>query len=188
MKFIIFSAPSGSGKTTIIRKLIAAQLPLEFSVSATSRPLRGTEVDGRDYYFYSAEEFKQLIDNQKLIEWEEVYENRFYGTLKSEIERASKLGKHLVFDVDVMGGLRLKQLFGNKALALFIQAPTIETLKQRLESRSTDTPTEIAARLAKAKKEMSYASKFDNIIINENIEQAVAETKTVILNFINQTL
>jgi guanylate kinase len=182
----IFSAPSGSGKTTIVRALLDASLPFSFSISATSRPNRTTEVHGKDYYFVSPEEFRQKVDNDEFIEWEEVYENISYGTLKSEIERIFALGKYPIFDVDVVGGLSLKKYFGDVALAVFVQAPSIEIIEERLRKRSTDDEESIQKRLSKSAYEMSFASQFDTIIVNDNLDKAIEETKKQIQDFLEK--
>ncbi|MCD6179715.1 MAG: guanylate kinase [Bacteroidales bacterium] len=185
-KVFIFSAPSGSGKTTIVRALLDAGLPFSFSISATSRPSRKTETHGRDYYFVSPEEFKQKVENDEFVEWEEVYENVSYGTLKSEIERIFENGKYPIFDVDVVGGLNLKKYFGDDALAVFVQAPSIEIIEERLRNRSTDDEESIQKRLAKSAYEMSFATQFDTIIINDNLNKAIEETKKQIQDFLEK--
>lgn len=177
-KAIIFSAPSGSGKTTIVRYLLDNNPDLGFSISASTRDKRGrTEEDGKDYYFLTPEEFKKRIDNDEFIEWEEVYEGNFYGTLKSEIDRIWNNGKNVVFDVDVKGGLNLKKYFGNKALAVFVKAPSLEVLKERLNDRGTETEESLSRRLFKAKFEMSFQDKFDVVLVNENLDQSLAEAQ-----------
>lgn len=183
-KVFIFSAPSGSGKTTIVRALLRAGFPFSFSVSATSRPKRNTETHGQDYYFISPEEFKQKIDEHAFVEWEEVYENTFYGTLKSEIERIFSENKYPIFDVDVVGGLNLKQYFGENALAVFVQAPSVEILEKRLRNRSTDNEASIQKRLAKCSYETTFAPQFDVIVVNDMLDKAVEETKMHIRQFI----
>lgn len=183
-KLVIFSAPSGSGKTTIVKHLLSLNLGLEFSVSATSRPLRGTEIDGKDYYFLTVEEFKKKIVNDEFLEWEEVYEGKFYGTLKSEVERIRNKGNHVIFDVDVVGGCDIKKYFGNEALAVFVQPPSINELRSRLISRGTDTPEVIESRVAKAEYELTFAPQFDVIIVNDNLEKALAEAEKIMLNFL----
>ncbi|MDA3906407.1 MAG: guanylate kinase [Bacteroidales bacterium] len=185
-KVFIFSAPSGSGKTTIVRAILDAEFPFSFSISATSRPKRKTETEGKDYYFVSPEEFIHKIDNDEFIEWEEVYENVFYGTLKGEIERIFQIGKYPIFDVDVVGGLNLKKYFGDNALAVFVQAPSIEILEERLRSRSTDDEESIQKRLAKYNYEMNFASKFDIIVVNDQLDRAIEETKKHIQDFIEK--
>lgn len=185
-KLIIFSAPSGSGKSTIINRLLADGLDMEFSISATSRAPRGAEQNGVEYYFLSPDEFKQKITDDAFVEFEEVYENRFYGTLKSEIERIATKGKATVFDVDVKGGLNIKKMYGSQALTLFIQPPSVEELRRRLQGRGTDTPEVIEQRLQKATYEMSFASQYDYIIVNEDLEKAIQETKTIVQAFLSR--
>lgn len=177
-KAIIFSAPSGSGKTTLVKYLLQNNPDLGFSISACTRDKRGrTEKDGKDYYFLTPEEFRRKIDNDEFIEWEEVYEGNFYGTLKSEIERIWKEGKNVIFDVDVKGGLSLKKYFGDKALAVFVKVPSMEVLKERLHDRGTETPESLSRRLFKAKFEMGFQDKFDVVLVNENLEKSLAEAQ-----------
>jgi len=183
-KAIIFSAPSGSGKTTIVKHLLLQNLPLEFSVSACSRKPRSNEEDGRDYFFLSVDEFRSGIKKNEFIEWEEVYENHFYGTLKTEVERIWDKGKHVVFDVDVVGGVNLKNAFGKNALAIFVQAPSPEILEQRLRDRSTDPDDKIRDRIAKASTELEYAEKFDEIIINDKLEEALKQAERLVNEFL----
>lgn len=182
-KLIIFSAPSGSGKTTIVKHLLAKNPNLSFSISATSRAPRHTEKDGVDYYFFNNDKFNKMVDNQEFLEWEEVYKGTSYGTLKKEVERIRNEGKHVVFDVDVVGGLNIKKHYGHEALAIFIQPPSVEELKKRLIKRGTDSMETIAKRIAKAELELSYAPKFDQIIINDNLEKACDETEKLVNNF-----
>ena len=184
-KLIIFSAPSGSGKSTIINYLMAQNLNLAFSISATSRPPRGTEQHGVEYYFLSAEEFKQRIANDEFLEYEEVYENRFYGTLKAPIEKQLEEGFNVVFDVDVVGGCNIKKYYGDRALSVFIQPPSIEELRNRLVGRATDSAEVIEQRIARAEYELSFAPKFDKTIVNDDLEKAVEETLTAIKEFIS---
>ena len=184
-KLIIFSAPSGSGKSTIINFLLKQQLNLAFSISATSRAPRGTEQHGVEYYFLSPEEFRQRIANDEFLEYEEVYENRFYGTLKAPIEKQLAEGVNVVFDVDVVGGCNIKKFYGERALSLFIQPPSIEELRNRLVGRATDAPEVIESRIAKAEDELGFANKFDVIIINDNLEKAQQETLKVLQDFLN---
>jgi guanylate kinase len=184
-KLIIFSAPSGAGKSTLVHYLLGRGLGLEFSVSATSRASRGTEKHGIDYYFLSPDEFRQRIDNQEFVEYEEVYKDCYYGTLRSEIERITNNGKHVIFDVDVKGGLSLKKKFGNDALALFIAPPSIQELLNRLNHRGTDSPEMIEKRIAKADYEMSFASQFDTIVVNDVLERAQNEAERVIREFLS---
>ena len=182
-KLFIFSAPSGSGKTTIVRNLLEKDLGLEFSISATSRPKRDNETNGIDYYFLTVDDFKQKIKNNDFVEWEEVYENRFYGTLKSELERIWSKGKHVVFDVDVVGGVNIKKKYPEKALSIFIMPPSIEELKKRLELRSTDSIEDIDTRIKKASKELTYANQFDKIIVNDDLEKAISEAESEVKKF-----
>ncbi|WP_455671878.1 guanylate kinase [Phocaeicola sp.] len=185
-KLIIFSAPSGSGKSTIINYLLTQNLNLAFSCSATSRPPRGTEQHGIEYFFLTPEEFKQRIANDEFLEYEEVYENRFYGTLKSQVEKQLEAGQNVVFDVDVVGGCNIKKYYGNRALSVFIQPPSVEELRSRLEGRGTDAPEIIESRIAKAEFELGFADKFDVVIINDELEKAKAEALEVIKDFIEK--
>lgn len=186
-KLIIFSAPSGSGKTTIVRHLLKT-FPdkIEFSISATSRPKRGVEENGKDYHYLTVEEFKQKIENKEFLEWEEVYAGTHYGTLKSEVDRIWAKGKNVIFDIDVEGGLNLKKIFGDKALAIFVMPPSIKILEERLNSRSTDTPESIARRVAKAEKEIKTAELFDAFILNEVLEEAFVKAEKVLVDFLNK--
>jgi guanylate kinase len=184
-KYVIFSAPSGAGKTTIVHALLDANIGLEFSVSACSRDPRPNEMDGKDYHFLGIEGFKQQIDADAFVEWEEVYTNNFYGTLRSEIERIWKNGHTVIFDVDVIGGLNLKKSFGDQALAIFVQPPSYEELEQRLRFRSTETEEKIAQRMSKAKEELSYANKFDHILVNDHLENAIDAAKELVQEFIH---
>lgn len=177
-KAIIFSAPSGSGKTTIVQYLLENNSDLGFSISASTRDKRGRkETDGVDYYFLSPEEFKQKIDNDEFIEWEEVYAGNFYGTLKSEIQRIWNQGKNVIFDVDVKGGIALKKYFGDKALSVFVKVPSLDILKHRLNERGTETEESLSRRLFKAKFEMTFQDKFDVILLNEHLETATKEAQ-----------
>ena len=183
-KAIIFSAPSGSGKTTIVRHLLKKNPDLGFSISASTRDKRGrTEAHGKEYYFLSPEEFKKKIDDNDFIEWEEVYEGNFYGTLKSEIQRIWDLGKNVIFDVDVKGGLNLKKYFGDKALAVFVKVPTLDVLKDRLNDRGTESTENISRRMFKANFEMSFQDQFDKVLINENLEKSLAEAQQLYEEF-----
>lgn len=185
-KLIIFSAPSGSGKSTIINYLLTQNLNLAFSISATSRAPRGTEQNGVEYFFLTPEEFKQRIANDEFLEYEEVYENRFYGTLKSQVEKQLESGQNVIFDVDVVGGCNIKKFYGDRALSLFIQPPCVEELRRRLIGRGTDASEVIEHRVAKAEYELSFASKFDKVIINDDLEAAKAEALKVIKEFLNK--
>ena len=171
-KAIIFSAPSGAGKTTIVRYLLEKELPLLFSISACSRNRRPNEIDGKDYYFLSIDDFKAKVANNAFVEWEEVYENNFYGTLKSEINRIWSSHQHVVFDVDVVGGLNLKKYFGDRALSIFIEPPSLDVLFKRLKNRATETEKSLNKRIEKATHEMKFSSSFDLIIINDRLEKA----------------
>ena len=186
-KLFIFSAPSGSGKTTIVKNLLEKNLGLEFSISATSRPKRDNETDKKDYYFLTAEDFKEKIQRDEFVEWEEVYENRFYGTLKTELERIWNQGKHVIFDVDVIGGLNIKKKYPKKALSIFVMPPSVEELAKRLNLRSTDSSEDIEVRLNKAKEELSFAKKFDIVIINDELEKAIGESEKAVKGFINHS-
>jgi guanylate kinase len=186
-KALIFSAPSGSGKTTIVQHLLENNPTLGFSISASTRDKRGrTETNGKDYYFLSPDEFKQKIDEDEFIEWEEVYAGNFYGTLKSEIERIWKEGRDVVFDVDVQGGIKLKQYFGERALAIFVKVPSFEALKTRLKGRGTESEESLSRRLFKAKFEMAFADKFDVVIVNDDLNRATSEAQRLYSNFIAQ--
>ncbi|MBZ9628701.1 guanylate kinase [Psychroflexus sp. CAK1W] len=184
-KLIVFSAPSGSGKTTIVRYLLAQKdLDLEFSISATSRAPRENEVDGEDYYFMDLKEFKSHIKNDDFLEWEEVYRDNFYGTLNSEVERIWAMGKHVVFDIDVVGGLDIKRIYPEQTLAVFVEPPSIEELKIRLKKRKTESEDRIATRVAKASIEMATAPQFDHIIVNEDLDTALGEAYELVKDFI----
>ena len=185
-KLIIFSAPSGSGKSTIINYLLTQGLNLAFSISATSRPPRGTEQHGVEYFFLTPEEFRSRIENNEFLEYEEVYKDRYYGTLKAQVEKQLEGGQNVVFDVDVVGGCNIKKFYGDRALSVFIQPPSVEELRRRLEGRGTDAPEVIESRIAKAEFELSFAPQFDRIIVNDNLETAKAETLAVIREFLNQ--
>ena len=187
-KSLIFSAPSGSGKSTIVQWLTQEhpELNLSFSISATSRPPRGTEQHGVEYFFLTPEEFKARIEANEFLEYEEVYENRYYGTLKSQVDEQLEQGKNVIFDIDIKGGVNVKRIYGDNALSLFIQPPGIEELRRRLVGRATDTQEQIEIRLAKAEYEMSFASKFDHIIINDDLEIAKEETLRVIKEYLNR--
>lgn len=186
-KLFVFSAPSGSGKTTIVRHLLKQEnLNLEFSISATSRAPRGEEVDGKDYYFISTEEFKNKIKSDDFLEWEEVYRDNFYGTLKTEVERIWAKGKHVIFDIDVVGGLRIKKKFPEQTLSVFVKPPSVDELKIRLKKRSTESEDKINMRVAKASVEMATAPQFDQIIKNYELEVALEEAEQLVSDFIKQ--
>ncbi len=185
-KLIVFSAPSGSGKTTIVRHLLKQkELNLEFSVSATSRERRGEEIDGKDYYFLSSNEFKSKIKNDEFLEWEEVYRDNFYGTLKSEVERIWKKGKHVIFDIDVSGGLRIKRKFPEETLAVFVKPPSIDELKIRLKKRKTESADKINMRVAKASAELATAPLFDMVIENDDLDKALSQAYGLVEKFVN---
>ncbi len=184
-KLIIFSAPSGSGKSTIINYLLTQNLNLAFSISATSRAPRGQEQDGVEYYFLTPEEFRRRIANNEFLEYEEVYEDRFYGTLKAPIEKQLNDGFNVVFDVDVVGGCNIKKFYGNRALSVFIQPPSVEELRKRLIGRATDAPEVIESRIAKAEYELEFADKFDVVIINDELETAQSEALKTIRKFLS---
>ncbi len=184
-KLIVFSAPSGSGKTTIVRHLLEQeQFNLEFSISATSREARGEEKDGKDYYFISLKEFKQHIKNEDFLEWEEVYRDNFYGTLKEEVHRIWAMGKHVIFDIDVVGGLRIKKKFPERTLAVFVKPPSVDELKIRLKKRKTESEDKINMRIAKASVELATAPQFDHIILNDHLENALEEAEGLVAKFI----
>lgn len=185
-KLIVFSAPSGSGKTTIVRHLLQLEaLNLEFSISATSRKKRGDEVDAKDYYFLSSDAFKKKIKKDEFLEWEEVYRDNFYGTLKTEVERIWELGKHVIFDIDVSGGLRIKRKFPVETLAVFVKPPSIDELKIRLKKRKTESDDKINMRIAKASAELATAPLFDVVIENDNLEKALNEAEILVDGFVN---
>ena len=185
-KLIVVSAPSGSGKSTIVQWLMREhpELNLYFSVSATSRPPRGTEQHGVEYYFLTPEEFRQRIENNEFLEYEEVYENRFYGTLKQQVEHQREQGQNVVFDVDVKGGVNIKKFYGDEVMSLFIQPPSVEELRRRLVGRGTDTPEAIEDRLAKAAYELTFAPKFDHIVVNDDLATAEQETLQLVKSFL----
>ncbi len=183
-KLIIFSAPSGAGKSTIINYLLKQNLGLEFSISATSRLPRGREVDGVEYYFLSPEEFRQKIDNDEFVEHEEVYKNTYYGTLRSEVDRITSEGKTVIFDVDVLGGVNLKKIFGSKALAVFIVPPSIDALRDRLKKRQTDSDEMIEKRVGKAEYELGFSPQYDIIVVNDKLELAKQEALKAVKEFL----
>jgi guanylate kinase len=183
-KCVIVSAPSGAGKTTLVRYLLEHEASLAFSVSATSRAKRDYEVDGKDYFFIGTEEFRKRIEQDEFVEWEEVYPGQFYGTLKHELHRIWKEGRHPIFDVDVVGGLDLKEIFGPNALALFVAPPSIEALEQRLRDRGTETPESLRKRVAKAGHELTFALQFDAVVVNEDRERACTEAYQRVFDFL----
>ncbi len=185
-KAVIFSAPSGSGKSTIVSHILKLHPELKFSVSAASRAPRGDEKNGVAYWFISADEFRKRIADNEFVEYEEVYPGSFYGTLKSEVERIWDNGDAIIFDVDVKGGVNLKKYFGDRALSVFIQAPSVEVLRQRLVSRATDSPEAIERRVAKAAEEMTYADKFDHIIVNDDLQKAYADAEKLVDDFMGK--
>lgn len=186
-KLIIFSAPSGSGKTTIVKHLLAENNNLGFSISACTRDRRGrAEENGKDYYFLAPEDFKQRLDNNEFVEWEEVYTGAFYGTLKSEIERVWASGKHVLFDVDVQGGLKLKNFYGNKALAVFVKVPNEETLRERLIGRGSETEESLSRRLFKVHFEMSFQDRFDVILMNDDLEISLQKAQKLVDDFVTE--
>lgn len=183
---LIVSAPSGSGKSTIVQWLMKEhpELKLYFSISCTSRAPRGTEQNGVEYFFLTPEEFRQRIENDEFLEYEEVYQDRFYGTLKAQVERQREAGQNVVFDVDVKGGINIKKYYGDEALSLFIQPPSVEELRRRLVGRATDTPEAIEERLAKAEYEMTFAPQFDHVIVNDDLDTAKQETLRIVKDFL----
>ncbi|WCT12701.1 guanylate kinase [Mucilaginibacter jinjuensis] len=185
-KLVIFSAPSGAGKTTIVHHLLSKMSELEFSISATTREARGDERNGTDYYFISVEEFLHRIAKKHFVEFEEVYSGTFYGTLREEIERIWKTGKTVIFDIDVEGGLHLKRKYGNQALAIFVQPPSLEVLKERLTGRGTDSVKKLEERFEKAEKELNYAPRFDVILKNHDLETACKEAEQLVKDFIKE--
>jgi len=185
-KAFIFSAPSGSGKTTIVRSLLEHNPDLSFSISACTRHQRPNEVNGRDYYFMSPDEFRQRIDKQDFVEWEEVYHDKYYGTLKSEIQRIWSQGKHVIFDVDVQGGINLKKHFGRNALAIFVKVPSLEKLEERLRARKTETEESLQQRLYKAGQELSYEKDFDVTLVNDDLQQTLQQAQSFYRQFARQ--
>lgn len=187
-RLLIFSAPSGSGKSTLVQWLMQAhpELNLTFSISCTSRAPRGNEQNGVEYFFLTPEEFREKIQKNEFLEYEEVYENHFYGTLKSQVDLQTDKGENVIFDVDVKGGCNIKNFYGHRALSIFIQAPSLEDLRKRLESRGTDSKEAIESRLAKASYEMTFAPRFDHVVINDDLEKAKQETYTLVKKFLNE--
>ena len=186
-KLIIISAPSGSGKSTIIGRIMQDEsLRLEFSVSATTRPRRGKEVHGVDYYYLTPDEFKQMIENEELVEYQEVYEGRYYGTPKSEVERITGGGKNVILDLDVLGGVNVKKMYGRRALSIFIQPPSVDVLRERLIKRGTDSMADIEDRVNKAEFEISIGPQFDHTVINDDLDSAVAQVHDLIADFISR--
>jgi len=185
-KLVIFAGPSGTGKTTIVRCLLATNPVLSFSISATTRSKREGEDNQRDYYFLSLNEFKEKIENNEFVEYEEVYTGTYYGTLKSEIERIGKMGKHVIFDIDVVGALTIKKIYGERALSILIMPPSIEVLKQRLIDRGSETPESISRRVGKAEKELAFANLFDYTLINDRLDDAIIAAEELVNNFLNR--
>lgn len=183
-KLILFTAPSGAGKTTIVHRLLNADSRLAFSVSATTRKKREKETDGKDYYFLSEQEFKTRVGKGDFVEWEEVYAGHFYGTLKSEVERLAANGKAILFDIDVKGALNIKRQYGDSAFAIFVQPPSLEILKERLRRRKSENDESLTKRMERAEYEMSFADKFDTVVVNDNLEHAVEEAKQKIGRFL----
>ncbi len=183
-KLVIISAPSGAGKTTIVKHLLDSGLNLSFSVSATTRPLRGKEKNGVDYFFLSVPEFKKRIENNEFVEWEEVYKDLLYGTLKSELERIWANGNHVLFDVDVKGGINLKKIFGTRSIAIFIMPPSVVELEKRLINRNTESPEKITMRVDKAREEMNLANQFDTVVVNSVLNKAVEEVQKIVTSFL----
>jgi guanylate kinase len=184
-KVIIFSAPSGAGKSTVVTHLMKRYPVLGFSVSATSRAPRGAEINGKEYYFFTTEEFKKKIDNKEFVEYEEVYKGSYYGTLKSEIDRLWNNGKIIVFDIDVVGGVNLKNLFGESALSVFIKPPSMEVLRERLTARGTEDPESVEKRVKKAQYELTFEDKFDEVLINDNLDKCLKEAERITEKFIS---
>ncbi len=187
-KMVIVCAPSGSGKTTIVKAVLPDIKSLEFSVSACSRPPREGEMHGKDYYFLTPDEFRKKIEEDAFLEWEEVYEGSFYGTLKSEVTRIWGQGKHVIFDVDVLGGLNIKKQYPENSLAVFIMPPSVEELRKRLLGRGTETPESLSKRISRAEYELGFASKFDVQIVNDELEKAIDKTRKTLLDFLNNPI
>lgn len=186
-KLLIFCAPSGSGKSTIVQHMMKLGFGLEFSISATSRQAREGELDGREYHFISPGQFREKIENDDFIEWEEVYPDQYYGTLKTEIDRIWAGGHHALFDIDVVGGLNLKKAYGNKALGIFVRAPSKDILEKRLRSRGTDDEASIEKRIGKAEYELRFAPEFDHVLINDSLETALADAENILRNFLSES-
>lgn len=186
-KLIILSAPSGSGKTTIVRHLLSLGLGLEFSISATSREPRSNETNGVDYYFIEPETFLKKVEEGAFLEWEEVYADQFYGTLRSEVDRIRNSGQHVIFDIDVVGGLNLKQEFGDEALAIFVRPPSLEVMEDRLRARGTDSEEQLKKRISKAAEELTYADQFDHVIVNDVLSESLAAAEKCVKDFLNFT-
>jgi guanylate kinase len=185
-KLVIISAPSGAGKTTIVKHLLDSGLDLAFSISATTRPLRGNETEGQDYFFLTVSEFKKKVENNEFVEWEEVYKDQFYGTLKSELEGIWAKGNYVIFDVDAKGGINLKKKFGTDAIAIFVMPPSVEELENRLIKRATDSPGKIKMRVEKAREEMKLADEFDNVIVNHQLDQAKKMALEMVSSFLGR--
>lgn len=185
-KVIIVSAPSGAGKTSIVRHLLEQVPDLKFSISATTRPKRDYEIDGKDYYFLTPEQFKERLANDEFLEWQEVYADQFYGSLKSEVERIWSNGQAVIFDVDVLGGLNIKKFYGDEALSVFIEPPTMEELENRLKNRGTETDASLKKRLAKAEYELSFAQQFDRIVLNDDLKTAQQEMIDLVRDFLEE--
>lgn len=184
-KLLLFCGPSGSGKTTIVHHLLKNDARLTFSVSATTRPIRANEKDGVDYHFLTVEAFKKLINENAFIEWEEVYDDRFYGTLRAEIDRIWKAGKVAVFDVDVEGGLKIKSIFGDRLLSVFVMPPSVEELRRRLHTRNSETADSYKARISKAEHELTYAFRFDKTIVNDSLDKALLDAEKMVADFLS---
>ena len=184
-KLLIFSAPSGAGKSTIVQYLMKQNMGLEFSISATSRKPRQGEKDGREYHFISPASFREMIEQDAFIEWEEVYPDQYYGTLYSEVDKIWEKGRHAIFDIDVLGGINLKKKYNERACSIFIQPPSLEELEQRLRARGTDSESSLQLRMGKARFEMTHASHFDHIIINDSLEQALAHAEKIVKEFLD---
>lgn len=183
-KLVIFSAPSGAGKTTLVKHLLQSGLGLEFSVSATSRAKRSGETNGRDYYFLHAEEFRSKIENEEFLEWEEVYKDHFYGTLKSEVDRIWSQGHHVIFDVDVIGALNIKKYYGTRALSVFVMPPSPKHLEDRLRGRSTESEENLTRRLSKVQQELTFANQFDKVLVNDQLDEAKKEAVDLVSDFL----